>query len=1091
MTDLQPPLQNAEHTLASGPAVPNDAVLSNGAFSAVDGPIEDDSTIKCICGFNDDDGNTVLCEDCNTWQHIECYYPNVILSDSDVHQCVNCKPRPIDAKAATERQKQTRFSTIAGDRKPKRAPTKSHKKKTRDSVSTIHLNGNSHPDKPGHDRTSGSPLEAPPAKRPKTSHRTSSSTTSINHPGQVNPPRRRTNSVAVNHASPTKSPPTVNGFPRPNERFSLEFMQIYDKEFTTTTTNSYSNLGTTDALSRWLDDSEEFEKVANGKTQHDVYMRWDSPWQQLEEMSPGVQFHKYEDETVTAHGRHPVFCYLTAERDAGKGAFLGELTGEIAIRSDYEKSSRMWPILKHPEPFVFFSDKLPICIDARNEGNKFRFIRRSCLPNSKMQIVIAGKEYRYCLVSDTAIQADDEITIPWYIDPKIMEILKASVDQIPISPEDYEYRTKWITGVLAHFGRCACNRPDDQCLLSLAKTPRFQTQETNGQHTKRKKGKKLATQISPLSTGRATNSRAGSEAVNRFDIDEDVADSPASGSAPSKPSSRDISPMVPGSEPSIGLGLDLSEREKRKIQEQERLFARLEQDGSRRKKRNSAGSTLNTPTASSSVGRPLAVVYSTSNRFNQKLLGQVDPFNPSPISASSIGKPRVNGRGHSEPKQRASQSSRLANSKPSALSLRTYSESATQTEGAAEEEQVDAQLVQQRRALGCSYAQRLLIRSRSVKPRGTSSSGSSASETPSRSPVLSVRVFSPVKMDVDSSSRPEPTKQMPPPPLPVHAAKENRRSTPPAPAPTLAKKTECEDVEMVDQPLEEVVKCKTPQPSLNTEDKESPPPPAQMKESVTSFEPHVESSLVNNVTEPSVSNNVTTSPGPMVENSSEELDTEPLVSPKPTLKVELPMELASAAQPVEITKTPISPLAVTESTTETTQNAPADPPETPILDRSPAMLKAVLNSAVTPALAETAAPSPPARKKMSLSDWSNRNKKKKIEAAQQAAQSSPLSTTAAVTVGSEETMVKTPEEDRKPELATDILVFPSVSNNVNGDAVSPIAAAEEPTPQAYNGSEAPEFEEPAANNFSDSSAMDIDPKPATSNASEIAVTTTV
>ena len=39
-------------------------------------PTEEVYLIKCICGRPEDDGNTVYCETCDTWQHIECYYPN-------------------------------------------------------------------------------------------------------------------------------------------------------------------------------------------------------------------------------------------------------------------------------------------------------------------------------------------------------------------------------------------------------------------------------------------------------------------------------------------------------------------------------------------------------------------------------------------------------------------------------------------------------------------------------------------------------------------------------------------------------------------------------------------------------------------------------------------------------------------------------------------------------------------------------------------------------------------------------------------------------------------------------------------------------
>src|SRR5438445_245850 len=102
-------------------------------------------------------------------------------------------------------------------------------------------------------------------------------------------------------------------------------MCLYDMEWTLTNTNTFSNLANSNDLASWLNDSEQFEKVANGKTQHDVFNRWDQPMEKLAELSPGVRENRVEDTGVTAHGRHPKFVWLTAESEAGKGAFLGEL----------------------------------------------------------------------------------------------------------------------------------------------------------------------------------------------------------------------------------------------------------------------------------------------------------------------------------------------------------------------------------------------------------------------------------------------------------------------------------------------------------------------------------------------------------------------------------------------------------------------------------------------------------------------------------------------------------------------------------------------------------------------------------------------
>lgn len=51
---------------------------------------EEDHMIKCTCGSSDDDGNTVLCEKCDTWQHIECYYRGKEVPD--LHFCTDCAP---------------------------------------------------------------------------------------------------------------------------------------------------------------------------------------------------------------------------------------------------------------------------------------------------------------------------------------------------------------------------------------------------------------------------------------------------------------------------------------------------------------------------------------------------------------------------------------------------------------------------------------------------------------------------------------------------------------------------------------------------------------------------------------------------------------------------------------------------------------------------------------------------------------------------------------------------------------------------------------------------------------------------------------
>jgi hypothetical protein len=81
------------------------------------------SVIRCFCDFNSDDGNTVLCEDCNTWQHIRCYYSEGSDNVPDTHICVICKPRAVKREGAKECQRQARLLLSAGGGNVKRPRT--------------------------------------------------------------------------------------------------------------------------------------------------------------------------------------------------------------------------------------------------------------------------------------------------------------------------------------------------------------------------------------------------------------------------------------------------------------------------------------------------------------------------------------------------------------------------------------------------------------------------------------------------------------------------------------------------------------------------------------------------------------------------------------------------------------------------------------------------------------------------------------------------------------------------------------------------------------------------------------------------------
>lgn len=209
-------------------------------------------------------------------------------------------------------------------------------------------------------------------------------------------------------------------------------------------------------------------------------------------------------------------------------------------------------------------------------------------------LVDASSDYHFCFVATRQIEPTEELTVGWDIDS---EVQKQLVKVVTNGAKDGFRRIQpWVSCVLANFGGCACDTSTGhECLLERARRPI--AEPTQPSKAKSKKLKK--SQISPLSTGRATNSRAGSETLHRDNADDDNMDS-RSTSGSHKSSSRDITPATHFS---LDGDVKMSDRERRKLLQQEKLFEQMEdeQHKGKRGKRNSAGSTLNTPSIATSV----------------------------------------------------------------------------------------------------------------------------------------------------------------------------------------------------------------------------------------------------------------------------------------------------------------------------------------------------------------------------------------------------------------------------------------------------------------------------------------------------------
>jgi hypothetical protein len=562
--------------------------LVNGSLSDTNPLEEEDYTIKCICNYTDDDGNTVFCENCQTWQHIECYYPDHPVPD--IHLCGECRPRPLDGKRAVERQKRLREQSDGGDRKTKRPASSksSHKKKIKPS-STIAEQTNGWHKHERHD-SSATTRDQPPAKRPKTGHHSSTSVSSLNGTPKIPDSRKRAFSNGQSYPSPTKSPqdhPHTPSIPT----YTLDFLELYERDpgkgSVSADAVNFHTISATTKLSAWQRDPGSLAEEI-GRPDVDAFIRLNQPLNTA--TFPEVRLEREINTDTDYDGRYPSWLLLRLQTDVKKSQIVGEIKGQVGELTEYcQEAPDRWQELRHPEPFVFFHPSMPIYIDSRPGGTQFRYIRRSCHPNVTLKTYTSTEgQWHYCFVALQDLSAGTELTVQWYMEPFNQEV----------KSDNMEY-SSWASRLLANFGDCACDKTEPCRMALLDRRRPLKTLEINTKsHTRTKKAKNKQA-ISPLSTGQATNSRAGSE-NNRTHDDDDQADSHSvSGSSRSKSHSRDQTPTNLGIlDANPVLGADLTAREKRKIAMAEKTFEKMFEQGhnvQKKKKRASGGPALNTP----------------------------------------------------------------------------------------------------------------------------------------------------------------------------------------------------------------------------------------------------------------------------------------------------------------------------------------------------------------------------------------------------------------------------------------------------------------------------------------------------------------
>lgn len=602
-THIVPPSQTTVLSPKTAPA------LLNHVPSKVETVDEEPYTIKCICDFADDDGNTIYCDTCDTWQHIECYYPHNIQDayrEDFAHSCVDCKPRPLDRQSAIARQASRRTKPNAEhdqpERKAKRPPSKSHKKTKKPN--DLHLNGHS-----GSESNTKQTADHPGHKKSKSSHRPSQS---ISSTAKRSPSYGQKNGNPHGHPpSPATTPPDVAAESGELHTYSSSLIALHndDRDIQIVQTNSFHKLEISNALSLWLRDHEKLQ-AETGWDFKDVFQAAPASAESIK--TPRVTVLQKKQPISPDAVLHLQYLATPSPTAIEKDTPLVELNGQLGYQKDYcSDPINRWEELSSPLPFVFFHPMLPLYIDTRREGSIARYVRRSCRPNAMIDTYLSeGSEYHFWLVSDRRIAPNEQVTISWDFrfgneerSKKTLQLLgladeETSSGQPDYDPNQVELYTglqAWLVQILSEHGGCACDLGRDCAFVRFYRKYISRSQSKSGSKKKSRKSKTHA--ISPTSTGQATNSRAPSEGQGDDGADND------SGSSRSKPPSRDMTPAPrQGSFDTLGILTEPTDRDKRKVAMVEDSFRRMEQQQPPRKKKRTSDGNLSSASSKTKRG---------------------------------------------------------------------------------------------------------------------------------------------------------------------------------------------------------------------------------------------------------------------------------------------------------------------------------------------------------------------------------------------------------------------------------------------------------------------------------------------------------
>ncbi|WWC58972.1 uncharacterized protein I303_101517 [Kwoniella dejecticola CBS 10117] len=475
----QPPTPTPTRTSPDPPTKPKgkrkrNAAASSSRRTSTDRPAhwlgEDNSIIRCICGFTEDDGFTIQCEGCGAWEHGMCFGYMDEASAPDQYFCELCKPRPFDAAAAkrmqiimqdSQRQSREAAAITEGnpivDKEKEKEKPRSKSGKVRRARTESVIEGEVDKDKDSGKEHSpgvmGPPAVKPKRRQPGPKPRATKPPSTTN----VNPESSSTPGPSLKEQQPVPEEPEDDYFRI--EPWTLEYTPIKENIVRGVMARQIMR----NVYKEWVDAEEEIV-AAKSRAVHNP-SGLPSPTEtgilrlSPDNLFPSPDFHILappvppiflsgpdldslaaptsiqivEDapsflpltyaENMSKHGVYtrPTIYSVFAEESIALGSFIGEYKGEVIDCETYRKDPiNQYSSLGLPKPHVrSIGPPINLMIDARGYGNDLRFVRSGCHPNVVLRPLLwrpsddESLKLKFGLFAAKDIDKKDELILGW------------------------------------------------------------------------------------------------------------------------------------------------------------------------------------------------------------------------------------------------------------------------------------------------------------------------------------------------------------------------------------------------------------------------------------------------------------------------------------------------------------------------------------------------------------------------------------------------------------------------------------------------------------------------------------------------------